>query len=243
LVASADVPEGPAAEAPPAPDAEAPPSPQTRPPLLQTELNALTQAELELNDRLCGAQIHTLGFWDEPIRKWVHGYVYHHKECYYSSTPSMNDIATRIQHDHARGQHPELQWATATAIATEVHEIMDSYLSEKGHQEDLHDTWRFCTGWWWHFYEMVELYRAKRNKEWYGHCGPHILRRRNLLSGNNGFRNALEVALQLRAMGKDSAEIRRMMLDVHWALSGVLDVTDEQLDELLDYDRTFGEGD
>jgi hypothetical protein len=127
-------------------------------------------------------------------------------------------------------------------IATEVHQIMDSYLSERYWQEFLHYSWYHCNGWTFLF-GFAEIHRARRNGEWYGNCEPHINRRRNLLTGRNGFRNALEVALQLRSMKKGSAEIRRMMLDVHWALSAVMDVTDAQLDELLDYDRTFGEGD
>jgi len=127
-------------------------------------------------------------------------------------------------------------------IASEVHQIMDSYLRERGHQETLHYAWKKCHGLD-VFFGMGEAMKPGYNKEWVRNCRPHITNRRNLLSGNNGFRNALEVALQLRSMGKNSAAIRRMMLDVHWALSGVMDATDEQLDELLNYDRTFGQGD
>jgi len=127
-------------------------------------------------------------------------------------------------------------------IATDVDEIMTSYFRERGHQEHLHHQWKICDACAFLF-GFSEIHRAKVNGEWWGKCSPHINRRRNLLTGRNGFRNALEVALQLRSMGKGSAEIRRMMLDVHVALSAVLDITDAQLDELLNYDRTFGEGD
>lgn len=128
-------------------------------------------------------------------------------------------------------------------IATAVDEIMQSYLRERVIQKDLHETWAHCNGWTWLTLGIGESYRTQQNNRWWERCAPHIIRRRDLLTGPNGFRNALEVALQLRHGGADSAEIRRMMLDVHWALSAVLDVTDAQLDELLDYDRTFGEGD
>jgi len=128
-------------------------------------------------------------------------------------------------------------------IATDVDEIMNSYFRERGHQEDLHNQWISCNWAAAFSFGLTEITRAKCNDEWWGKCERHINRRRNLLTGRNGFRNALEVALQLRSMGKGSAEIRRMMLDVHVALSAVLDITDAQLDELLNYDRTFGEGD
>jgi len=128
-------------------------------------------------------------------------------------------------------------------IATAVDEIMKSYLLERGIQQDLHQTWAHCNGWTWLTFGLGEIHRTKENNAWWGRCAPHINRRRNLLTGRNGFRNALEVALQFRSMGKGSEEIRRLMLDVHVALSAVLDITDAQLDELLNYDRTFGEGD
>lgn len=127
-------------------------------------------------------------------------------------------------------------------IATEVHQIMESFLEERGHQKDLEASWVICNGYTW-FFGLGEIQRKVRNDAWYDNCRPLIRLRRDLLTGNNGFRNALEVALQLRSMRKGSTEIRKKMLDVHCALSAVMDVTDAQLDELLTYDRKFGQGD
>jgi len=124
-------------------------------------------------------------------------------------------------------------------IANDVHDLMNTYTKEREHNKFLHRAHVACNSTCW-ILGFAEIGRKVHNDNWWGYVHPCIVRRRQLLQNRHGFRTALETALQLKSMGKPASEIRRMLPEVHGALSGVMNPTDLQLDELMTYDRTGG---
>jgi len=133
-----------------------------------------------------------------------------------------------------------MDWEHAMAIANDVYDLMNTYTKEREHNQFLHRAYVACNSTTW-ILGLAEIGRKVHNDNWWKNVRPCIIRRRNLLTHPHGFRTALETALQLKSMGKPASEIRRMLPEVYGALSGVMNPTDLQLDELMTYDRTGGQ--
>lgn len=233
-----DRPAAQAAENPAA--AEAPAAPQ-RPNVSITtqEMNDLTRDEYRTYDGLCRGHIDNVGHWEHPLARWYEGT----GTASYDSCASREDIARRIQRQHHEAPVNErLRWEYAMQMAGGVHDILKSYLDEREHQRHLEKIHTACNATsWMIFFGLtgpMEITRKVKDDQWWGNVHPHIVKRRTALTGEHAFRNALEVFLQLRDEGRSLEDIRHKYPEVLAALNAVIDPTEEQLNQLKNYDRT-----
>jgi len=123
-------------------------------------------------------------------------------------------------------------------VAKDVFEILQAFKEESSHSDNLQGAYTHLAYWSPFTLGLTLTGWQVEDGKWYSKIHPHIVTIRMALVGNNAFRNALEVFLQLRDAGKSVDAIRQRMPEVYAALASVIEPTDLQLDELSRYDRT-----